>query len=70
MPLSSDRLTGRSPSVRAHTGKAVLRTTLGGFVFVGRAVCHVWLKLNYLIAILIATVDWLFLIVWIVRQFI
>jgi hypothetical protein len=34
------------------------------------AVCQVWLKVNYLIAVVIATVGWLFLIAWIVRQFI
>jgi hypothetical protein len=30
----------------------------------------VWLKVNYLIAVAIATVGWLLLIVWVVRQFI
>jgi hypothetical protein len=35
-----------------------------------RAACHVWLKVNYLIAVAIATIGWLFLIVWVVRQFI
>jgi hypothetical protein len=31
---------------------------------------HQWLKVNYVVAVVIAMIGWLFLIVWIVRQFI
>ncbi|MEH2534446.1 hypothetical protein V1274_005455 [Bradyrhizobium sp. AZCC 1614] len=31
---------------------------------------HLWLRVNYFIAVVIAMAGWLFLIVWMVRQFI
>jgi hypothetical protein len=58
------------PSIRTPPQQSRQAIIFGGLFDFGADVRHYWLTVNYLVALTLAMMGWLWLIVWIARQLI